>query len=42
MVIVWYGMVWYGMVWYGTLGNAFGTFAGLSLGSFCLKKIAGY
>ena len=26
----------------GTLGNAFGTFAGLSLGSFCLKKIAGY
>jgi uncharacterized membrane protein len=26
----------------GTLGNAFGTFAGLSLGSFVLRKIAGY
>ena len=26
----------------GTLGNAFGTFAGLSLGSFVLKKIAGF
>jgi uncharacterized membrane protein len=26
----------------GTLGNAFGTFAGLTLGSFALRKIAGY
>lgn len=26
----------------GTLGNAFGTFAGLSLGSFVLRKIAGH
>lgn len=26
----------------GTLGNAFGTFAGLSLGSFVLRGIAGY
>jgi uncharacterized membrane protein len=26
----------------GTLGNAFGTFAGLTLGSFVLRKIAGY
>ena len=26
----------------GTLGNAFGTFAGLSLGSFVLKGLAGY
>ena len=26
----------------GTLGNAFGTFMGLSIGSFVLKKMAGY